>query len=232
MPSEGATCHLHLFLPPSHAVHVSGLRMWGERNELLWQPPAWAGKPRVTYQLSLAPSHVSPTSSHLPREKVQDEISLALSCVPWGRGGASLGRLHPALPQRIQTHSFGLRRWAETSLLEARTSQRLSGLWVTALDRVFQGLATGPRLGRGVRAARASSRAISGSSQSPSCIPVSRLVGKQDSSQGPLAQGAGGHTPRRRFCSRFDAKLPSLRAKQRTSYSATRLTSLSKGLSF
>ena len=52
-------------------------------------------------------SHVSPTSSHLPREKVQDEISLALNCVPWGRGGASQGKLHLARSQHIQLTVWG-----------------------------------------------------------------------------------------------------------------------------
>ncbi|CAI9160222.1 unnamed protein product [Rangifer tarandus platyrhynchus] len=112
-------------------------------------------------------SHVSPTSSHLPREKVRDEISLALSCVLWGGvvqvKGSCISRSLSASKLTVSGSKGGLR------LLEARTSQRLSGLWVTVLDRVFQGLL--PRLGRGVRAARASSRAISGSSQSPSLCP-------------------------------------------------------------
>ena len=128
MPSEGATCHLHLFLPPSHAVHVSGLRMWGERNELLWQPPAWTGKPRVTHQLSLAPG-----------ESAGWDLSGPELC-PLGAGWCKSREASPCTLSAHPTHSLGLQRRAETSLLEAWTSQRLSGLWVTVLDRVFQGL--------------------------------------------------------------------------------------------
>ena len=44
----------------------------GERKELLWQPPAWTGKPRVTHKLSLS------------REKLQDEISSGPELGPLG----------------------------------------------------------------------------------------------------------------------------------------------------
>lgn len=176
-------------------------------------------------------SHVSPTSSHWPREKVQDEISLALGCVPWGRGGASQGKLHLALSQRIQTHSFGPQRWAETSLLEARTSQRLSGLWVTVLDRVFQGL-----LDQGWGGGCGLLEPVHGLFQGPArAQAVSLLValwGSKTPLRSPWHRVPEATAPRRCFCSWFNAKLLSLRAKQRTSYSATRLTSLFKGLSF
>ena len=99
--------------------------MWGERNELLWQPPV---------------SHVSLTSSHFPWEKSQAEISLGPKLCPLGgRGGASQVKLFLSSSQCFQTQSFFCSKGVlELLIWKPGLVQRLSGLWVIVLDNVFQ----------------------------------------------------------------------------------------------
>ena len=219
---EGATCHLHLFLPPSHAVHVSGLRMWGKRNELLWQPPAWTGKPRVTHKLSLS-----------LREIAGWDLSWPWSGSPWEWGGACQVKLHLLLSQCIQTQF-----WAPEAgwNFSSGSLDFSKALWSVGdcFRQCFPG-ATGPRLvGGGMGSSSQFTGYFRVQSGPKSVSLLVDLWGSKTPLRSPWHRVLDAAAPRRYFCSWFNAKLLLLRAKQRgqTPYSATRLMSLLKGLSF
>ena len=86
---EGAPCHLHLFLPPSHAVHVSGLWMWGEKGASL-------AASCMDWEATCHPQALT-----FPERNCRMRSLLALSWVPLGAGWCTSSE---AAPTTLSVH--------------------------------------------------------------------------------------------------------------------------------
>ena len=86
---EGAPCHLHLFLPPSHAVHVSGLWMWGEKGASL-------AASCMDWEATCHPQALT-----FPERNCRMRSLLALSWVPLGAGWCTSSQ---AAPPTLSVH--------------------------------------------------------------------------------------------------------------------------------
>ena len=84
-----------------------------------------------------------PQALTFPERNCRMRSLLALSWVPLGAGWSCT-----SCSLSASKLSFGLQRRAETSLLEARTSQRLSGRWVTVSDMQCRRPGFGPWVGK------------------------------------------------------------------------------------